>query len=163
MKRHLRFMAKEELFDHRLLGAMITSVGGYPVKRGESDTEAIRKTISLLEAGEAVLIFPEGTRGDGITIQEMGRGVAMLAKRTKAKIVPVGVIGTHIVMPKGKSKGKKHLVTLAYGVPFTYEDIATSTSEKENRILFSTALRDRIVQLCEENGLPLKISSSHSD
>jgi len=163
MRRRLRFMAKDELFNHPLFGKLIASLGAFPVKRGETDTESIRKAISLLEEGEAVLIFPEGTRGDGITIQEMSRGVAMLAKRTKAPVVPVGVIGTNVVMPRGKSKGQKCMVKLVYGVPFTYEEVATSRNERENRDLFAHELQKRIVELCNSNGMPLKIAQPLSD
>src|SRR5436190_23431548 len=58
-KRQLAFMAKEELFKG-LFGKLIASVGAYPVKRGEGDTESIRRRIELLEQGRAVLVFPEG-------------------------------------------------------------------------------------------------------
>jgi 1-acyl-sn-glycerol-3-phosphate acyltransferase len=163
MQRRIRFMAKQELFKNPLFGFIIASIGAYPVKRGETDTEAIRKTISLLEEGEIVLIFPEGTRGDGESIQEMSRGIAMLAKRTKVPVVPVGVIGTNVVMPKGSLKGHKHMVTLAYGKPFTYAEVATSENDKVNRELFLSSLQSRIVELCEANGKTLRISPSHSD
>jgi 1-acyl-sn-glycerol-3-phosphate acyltransferase len=155
-------MAKEELFKHSLFGGLITSIGAFPVKRGETDTESIRKAISLLEEGEAVLIFPEGTRGDGETIQEMSRGVAMLARRTKVPVMPVGVVGTNVVMPRGKIKGQKHLVTLVYGKPFTYEEIATAPTEKQNREVFASELQRRIAELCAANGMPLKIATSRS-
>ena len=163
MNRRLRFMAKEELFHNKILGWIIWSVGGYPIKRGESDMESIRKTIAYLEQGDAVLIFPEGTRGDGEAIGEMGRGVAMLAKRTKVPIVPVGLIGTNIVMPKGKAKGKRFKCKVIYGKPFTYEEVATGRNDRENRDVFSNELQRRIVALCVENGLALKISQGHSN
>ncbi len=163
MRRRMRFMAKEELFHHRLFGALIASIGAYPVRRGETDRESIRKSITLLEEGEALLVFPEGTRGDGVEIQELSRGVEMLARKTKALVVPVGVIGTNVVMPKGKRKGQKCLVILAYGKPFTYEEVATSSSERENRELFANELRNRIVALCHENGSPIKIGQKHLD
>jgi 1-acyl-sn-glycerol-3-phosphate acyltransferase len=158
MKRHLIFMAKEELF-RGPLGKIIEWVGSFPVRRGESDTEAIRKAISILEEGKALLIFPEGTRGDGETLLPINRGVTMLAKRTNAWVVPVGIIGTHIVMPKGK-KGRRHLTTTAYGKPFRYSDIATEGSERENRDRFTKELELRLLALCHANGLPLKTSSS---
>ncbi|MEQ1935075.1 MAG: lysophospholipid acyltransferase family protein, partial [Fimbriimonadaceae bacterium] len=114
--RKVRFMAKEELFKG-FLGWLITSLGAFPVKRGEGDTESIRLAMSLLESGEAVLIFPEGTRGNGKQIQPLNKGVALLAKRTGALVVPVAVVGTHIAWPKGQKKIKRHKITLAYGTP----------------------------------------------
>ncbi len=154
-RRRLRFMAKEELFDVRVLGPIITSLGSFPVRRGESDTEAIRRAIALLEEGEAVLIFPEGTRNDGETMLPINRGVAMLAKRTNALVVPVGISGTQFVMPRS-GRGSKHKVTLSYGEPFRYEDAAQGATERENRELFSAELERRILQLASESGLQLK-------
>ena len=152
-------MAKEELFRHKLFGRFIGSVGAFPVKRGEGDTEAIRVAIAALQSGEAMLIFPEGQRGDGEHLQPINRGVAMLAKRTGAKIVPAGVVGTHIAWPRG-SKLKRHRITVAYGKPFTYEECAKGANERENRELFAAELQNRIAKLCEENGLKLKIERS---
>lgn len=157
--RPLRFMAKEELFDHKFFGGFIRSVGAFPVKRGEGDTEAIRIAIAALENGEAVLVFPEGQRGDGKHLQPINRGVAMLAKRTGAKVVPVGVVGTHIAWPKGH-KLKRHKIVVAYGEPFTYADYATGENERENRDLFAAELQRRIAELCDQNGLQLRIETS---
>jgi 1-acyl-sn-glycerol-3-phosphate acyltransferase len=152
-RRELRFMAKEELFKG-LFGRLIASLGAFPVKRGEGDTEAIRKALALLEAGEALLIFPEGSRGDGLTLGPINRGVAMMAKRTRAPVVPVGIIGTHVVKPRGGG-GRKHPMLVVYGEPFTYEQIATGGKESENRERFAQELERRILALCGANGLPL--------
>jgi 1-acyl-sn-glycerol-3-phosphate acyltransferase len=154
--RRLRFMAKEELFHHKQFGWLIRSLGAFPVKRGEGDTESIRLAMKLLDSGEAVLIFPEGTRGDGQTMNPMNKGVPMLAKRTGAQVVPVGVVGTHKAWPRGQSKPKRHRITLLYGEPFTYEEVATGATEKENRELFLQELERRLIALCAEGGLHLK-------
>lgn len=160
-RRQLAFMAKEELFKG-ILGKLIASLGAFRVRRGDSDTEAIRKTLSLLEEGRAVLVFPEGTRGDGKQMGPINRGVAMLAKRSGAQVLPVGIIGTHIILPKGGKGLKRHRVVLAYGEPFTYEQTATGQTEKENRDLFAKELEKRIVALCAAHGLQLKTSESDS-
>lgn len=160
-KRQLTFMAKEELFKG-LFGRIIASVGAYKVRRGESDTESIRRTLGLLDAGRAVLVFPEGTRGDTKRMGPINRGVAMLAKRSGAPVLPVGVIGTHIVMPKGQKGLKRHRILVVYGEPFTYQQIATSNSEKENREIFARELESRIIALCGAHGLPLKSAESDS-
>ena len=156
--RRMRFMAKEELFHKKLFGWFIRSLGAFPVKRGEGDTESIRKAIQLLNEGEAVLIFPEGTRGNGEEVQPVSPGIAMIAKRTGAPIMPVGVIGTHKSWPRGQKKIKRAKILVAYGKPFTYEEIASEPNERENRKIFAEELRKRIAQLCTENGMPLRIA-----
>ncbi len=158
-RRQLTFMSKQEMFKIPVLGQLIRSLGAFPIRRGESDTESIRKAISLLDEGRAILIFPEGTRGDGVTFQPVNRGVAMLAKRTGALVQPVGIIGTNIVLPKGKTKLKRHPMIVAYGKPFTYAEVATQGTEKENRLAFTNAMITRIVDLCRSNGYELKIST----
>jgi 1-acyl-sn-glycerol-3-phosphate acyltransferase len=157
LRRTVHCMAKEELFKHRLFGAMITMLAAFPVRRGEGDTESIRTAMSLLDAGEIVLLFPEGTRGDGEVFQPINRGVALLAKRTGVPVVPVGITGTHLVMPRDKSrKPQNSRMVVACGKPFTYAEISTEGNERQNRERFANELERRIVDLCRANGLPLK-------
>ncbi len=158
-KRPLRFMAKEELFKVKVLGPLIRSLGAFPVKRGEGDTESIRYAMSCLEKGEAVLIFPEGTRGDGDTLLPINRGIAMIAKRTGAKVMPVGIVGTNVILPKGGAKKGKHLVTIVYGKPFTYDEACTGASEKENREIFAARLASEMVSLSQSAGSKLSLPS----
>lgn len=157
--RRLNFMAKEELFKVPVLGPIIRSLDAFPVKRGEGDTEAIRLTLSLLEQGRTVIVFPEGTRGDGKTIQPINKGVTMLARRSGAWVVPVGLVGSHIVLPKGQSKPKRGRITVAFGKPFRYADIQAA-NEREARELFASRLQQSIIVLCNENGLPIRNESS---
>lgn len=149
--RRLLAMAKEELWNNKLFGWLIGQIGAFPVKRGEGDTESIRMSIAVLEAGYALLVFPEGTRGDAKTLLPMNRGVAMLAKKTGVPVVPAGIIGT---------RPRRRGVVVAYGKPFTYAEMATGASEKENRELFLRRLEDDIARLCTENGLPIRTSSA---
>ena len=156
-RRQLRFMAKEELFRIPLLKSLILSLGAFPVKRGEGDTESIRRTLALLEAGEAVLIFPEGTRGDGEVLQPINRGVTMLAKRTGAQVVPVAIVGSNVVLPK-HGKRRRCRITLAYGVPFRYTDTAVQADEKLNRDAFAERLSRELVALANANGSAIRIA-----
>lgn len=149
--RRLLAMAKEELFKKKIYGWVIRQIGAFPIKRGEGDTDAIRLAISVLEAGEALLVFPEGSRGDGTRLLPMQRGPAMLAKKTGVPIVPVGIVG---------SRPKRKGVVVAYGKPFTYAEIAVGSNEKENREMFAKHLEAQIVELCNAHGLPVKSASS---
>lgn len=152
--RQLRFMAKEELF-RGALGWLIRSLGAFPVRRGEGDTESIRLAISALEADEAVLVFPEGTRGDGVHLGALNKGVPMIAKRTGAAVVPAAIVGTHLALPKGSSKLRRAKLVVRFGEPLRYEDTATGATEKENRELFLAELARRMMALSSEAGLPL--------
>ncbi len=153
--RALRFMAKEELFRPPGLSHLIRSLGAFPVRRGENDTAAIRLALERLSLGEAVLVFPEGTRNDGRTMLPIQVGLAMLAKRTGATILPVGIAGTEKVLPKGASRPRRARVTVAYGHPFRYEDVAEGLTEREARKAFAAELGRRIQAACVEAGHPI--------
>jgi 1-acyl-sn-glycerol-3-phosphate acyltransferase len=152
--RSLNFMAKEELFKG-VFGKLIRSLDAFPVKRGTAETETFKIAVQKLQEGKCLLIFPEGTRGDGEKLGPINRGVSMFAKQTGAKVVPVGISGTEKVLGK-KSKGKFSKLVVVFGEPFTYEDCCTGASEKENRELFAKRLAKEIAALTTEAGLPMK-------
>ena len=161
-RRRLRFMSKAEMFDHKILGWLISSLGAFRVNRGEGDTESVRTAIELLNQGEAILIFPEGTRGDGKVMQPISRGVSVLAKKTNAQIIPVGLIGTLERLSKGSAKLHRSVITVVYGKPFTYADVCQDTNEKKNRETFSRVLAERIVELCNVHGFMVKTGETYS-
>ncbi|MBA4291990.1 1-acyl-sn-glycerol-3-phosphate acyltransferase [bacterium] len=152
--RPLRFMAKKELFFFPLK-YFIRSVGAFPVSRGEGDTAAVRLTLEQLKLGNGVLIFPEGTRGDGKTLGSIQLGLAMIAKKSGALIVPVGINGTQQMLPKGQAIPKRTKLIVSFGHPFSYEEIAVSSNERENRSLFVQELTKRLLAAAEETGLHL--------
>jgi 1-acyl-sn-glycerol-3-phosphate acyltransferase len=156
--RRLLAMAKEELWKNKAFGWLIAQIGAHPVKRGEGDTESIRWCLEQLEAEHALLVFPEGTRGDGVTLLPMARGVAMLAKKSGVPVVPVGIVGTHRILPHGDGKRQRSLITVAYGEPLVYADIARGRPEKEARAEFLRLLESRIVRLCRDHGLRIQTS-----
>ncbi|MTH52193.1 1-acyl-sn-glycerol-3-phosphate acyltransferase [Bacillus mangrovi] len=93
--RKVHFMAKEELFKIPVLGKILDNVGAFPVKRGLSDREALRKGLKVLKDGEVLGLFPEGTRSkDG----KLGKGLAgagFFALRSDAVVMPCAVIGPY--------------------------------------------------------------------
>jgi 1-acyl-sn-glycerol-3-phosphate acyltransferase len=149
--RRLRFMSKAEMFEHKFIGWLISSLGAFRVTRGEGDTESVRTAIELLNQGEAILIFPEGK-----FMLPISRGVSVLAKKTNAQIIPVGLIGTFERLSKGSSKLRRSVVTVVYGKPFTYAEVCQDTNEKKNRETFSRVLAERIAGLCNAHGFMVK-------
>ena len=88
--RQIRFMAKKELFKVPVLAQLVKALGAYPVDRGGADVGALKYSLKLLENGEVVGIFPQGTRYPKIhpATSKVRNGVGMLAKRSGAMILP---------------------------------------------------------------------------
>lgn len=158
-KRCTTFMAKRELFVGPL-GWLIHSLGAFPVDRGSGDIEAIRLALKLLEEKRALLMFPEGTRGDGQTMGTLTQGVTMLAKKSGAKVVPIGINGTQIVWPRGQKKLRRHRIVSVFGEPFTYEDVVASVGQREAKEEFAVRLERELIELCAQAGLKLKTAGS---
>lgn len=92
LKRNIVPMAKNEVYNMPVVGIFPRLWGVIPVKRGEFDRQAVRQALEVLAAGEIVLIAPEGTRSP--QLQAAKEGVAYLALRTGAPIIPVALVGT---------------------------------------------------------------------
>ncbi|GAB4012482.1 lysophospholipid acyltransferase family protein [Nocardioides ultimimeridianus] len=94
LKRRIYFMGKSELFEGRA-GRLLIALGAFPVRRGESDADAIETALTILRRGDALALFPEGTRVRDP--EELGRprkGAARLAIEGGAPIVPTALTGT---------------------------------------------------------------------
>jgi 1-acyl-sn-glycerol-3-phosphate acyltransferase len=117
MGRKLHYMTKDTLWKNRVLAKVIPKLGGFPVHREGADREALRIAQSVLEAGEALVLFPEGTRRSGPLVEDLHEGVAFLAARTGAPIVPLGIGGSASVMPKGTLLPRPHHIHLVVGEP----------------------------------------------
>ena len=113
--RKLHYMAKDSLWKNTLLARILPSVGAFPVHRESADREAMRRAQQVLEAGEVLILFPEGERRTGPVIEDLHEGVAFLAARTGATVVPVGIGGSASVMPKGTKVPRPRHIHLEVG------------------------------------------------
>jgi glycerol-3-phosphate dehydrogenase (NAD(P)+) len=94
VKRPVYFVAKQELFENRLIGWLLNSLGAFPVRRGQSDPDSVETSMELLARGEIVVIFPEGTRIRSGSLGSPKRGVGRMALESGAAVVPVAVTGS---------------------------------------------------------------------
>ncbi|MDI2589133.1 lysophospholipid acyltransferase family protein [Psychrobacillus sp. NEAU-3TGS] len=93
--RPVNFMAKEELFNLPILKSILPGVRAFPVKRGMSDRDALRRAIKLLKDGEVVGLFPEGTRSKDGQLGKGFSGAGFFALRGEANVVPCAIIGPY--------------------------------------------------------------------
>lgn len=98
--RQLRFMAWDALFRVPVLGWAMRKLGAFPVDTRQADTAAYKQSLLLLRHGNCVVIFPEGKRGLGQTLEPFETGVARLALRSGATIVPVSLTGVAESWPR---------------------------------------------------------------
>ena len=125
--RPLNWLGKRELVEFRLTGWAFRLAGIHPVDRDSADLEAFRTAMRILEAGQVLAVFPEGTRSRDGGLQQVREGVGMLAVRSGALVLPVAVVDSDILWPRGKLLprfGKR--VTVRYGTPFSVVDELTA-------------------------------------
>jgi len=116
--RPMHILAKEALFVGPV-GALLRSQGVTPVRAGGSDIEAFRAALSILERGEVLCIFPEGTRSRSGALQAAKPGVAMLANRAGAPILPVGISGSDRFLGPGRRVPRfRSQIVIRVGRPF---------------------------------------------
>ena len=130
--REVNFMAKASLFRFPVFGTFLRMMNSFPVNRDIIDRAAIVTTIRLLTEGKPVVMYPEGTRIKGGRLGAALPGVAMLAVKTGAPIVPVGIIGTGDVLPEGAKFPRLRKLKARVGEPIRVESlVATERKAKE--------------------------------
>jgi 1-acyl-sn-glycerol-3-phosphate acyltransferase len=118
VRRPVYFVAKKELFAKRWQAFLLSRLGAFPIDRGAGDEGAIATARAILERGDCVVIFPEGTRVRPGPLGSPRRGVGRLALETGARVVPVAVIGTEDVRRGWRIRPRK--VRVRAGRPLAF-------------------------------------------
>lgn len=152
--RRIHMLGKKEMFDWPLIGFLARNGGVHPVDRSSADVEAFRLAERILEQGHVLLIFPEGTRSRDGRLQQARDGLAMLALRTGAPIVPIGVGNSDRAWPRGQKLPVPRpgvRVTVRIGQPFSLsEELPEGLSRKEAKGRATELIMRRIAALLPE-------------
>lgn len=126
VERRVHPMAKRELFEVPLIGWFFHAYGAFPVRRFSADMGALRVARNILRNGEAVLMFPEGTRGTRAGLATELRpalpGAAVVAQMANAPVVPIAITGSDVPLPGvfwAWAFGRRPLIRVTFGEPFT--------------------------------------------
>jgi len=115
----MRYMGKASIWKYPTLGRFFSMLGAFPVHRGTADRESLRTCMRIIENGESLVMFPEGTRKEGPKVAELFDGPAFVAARTGVPIVPIGIGGSSQAMPVGAKFIKPRKVVMVIGEPVT--------------------------------------------
>jgi 1-acyl-sn-glycerol-3-phosphate acyltransferase len=156
IRRRIHFMAKGELFQNRLVGWFMRGLQAYPVSRERVDPSTLKRTLSLLAAGQIVLVFPEGTRGDGRSLGPAKLGIAMIAARSGAPVVPVFHWGAEQVLPRGSRRFRRVPLRVRFGPALVFP--AGGPAGREAAEAFGRQLIDAIAALRPSGEQPVPVS-----
>ena len=156
-RRKIFFMSKEELFKIPLFRSLMRAFSAFPVKRGKTDRQALRTALELLSQSKVVGVFPEGTRHRDGEVGAVRRGVALLAYKSGAPIIPLGIVGTDKVLPSGKIFPRFHAIKAVIGKPIYVSTEEKSSKEKITDL--SLRLKEALSELIQKGE---KLEGSHS-
>ena len=150
-KRRIRFMGKASLFDVPVLSTMFRWLGGFPVARDGTDRKAVRESVAMLEAGEVLCVYPEGTRQNGTKIQPLQPGAAYLAIRSGVPIVPIGIAGAEEILRKnGDPFPRLGRVTIVVGAPIEPQARSAGVVPRDRVDALTATLADALQELLDD-------------
>jgi len=148
--RPLGILARESLFKGTV-ATLIRSFDAIPIDRDGSGLGGIRITLKRLKDGDAILIFPEGTRSHDGQLQPIKPGFTALVRRGKATIIPVAIDGAFQALPRGRAVPRRNTIAIVYGAPIdpgkvAELDDAALVAEIERRLAEGFARAGSLVQ-----------------
>lgn len=126
--RPIRFMAKSEIFEMKIVGNLARFFRAFPIHRDSADRSALKKAIDLLKDGQVVGIFPEGETSETGEMLPLKPGISLIAKASGVPVVCVGIKNSAYIIPYGKLLPRPALrtVRVRFGQPFLYESFPNS-------------------------------------
>jgi 1-acyl-sn-glycerol-3-phosphate acyltransferase len=148
--RSCAYVARASLYDAPVFGRLIRALNTIPVRKGEANTSAIKKTLAKLEIGSPVMVFPEGSRTFDGELQPFMRGALVLVKKSGAPVVPVGIAGFFDVWPRTRTIPRiltRKRVAVCFGHPIPAKELLTGGPDAA-----MDRLHDEIAALSAEAG-----------
>ncbi len=120
MRRRARFLGRSNLFPNPFLNRILQSLGWIPMRQDRLDRQGFGLAISLLRAGQVVVIYPEGSRTQDGRLGAGKPGIGMLVAETRCPVVPAYIAGTFEVLPIGARRIRRHPISVRFGSPIDF-------------------------------------------
>lgn len=151
-KRRLHYMGKDSMWKVKAIGRFFTAMGSFPVHRETrfADRDALRQCIEVLQSGEPLVMFPEGTRREGTVVEDLFEGPAYIAMKVGVPIVPVGIGGSERAMPRGAKFIKPVKTAIVIGRPLEPEPTENGKTSRRAIKALTEELRVELQRLFDE-------------
>lgn len=149
LKKVLHFLAKKEHFQG-MQRIWHSYVGAIPIDREKGGKKALETASRFLKKNKIIGIYPEGTRTLTGELQKAKTGVARLALKAKVPVVPVGIIGTFEILPKGKNIPNCKRAVVNIGKPMFFEEYYGKCDDKKTLRLVTTKIMKEIAKLAKQ-------------
>jgi 1-acyl-sn-glycerol-3-phosphate acyltransferase len=151
---NLSFPGKKSLFDNRLTGWLMRALGGIRLDRETLDLATARMIMRILRSGRGVGVAPEGTRSETGEVLPFKSGFVKLALRMNAPILPIGVQGTHLALPKYAAFPRPKKVVVRFGKPIDLSDHVTEDGIKKTDGELAEMVRQEVIRLAGATSHP---------
>jgi len=149
-RRRMRFMGKDSIWKYKPIGKIMTGLGAFPVTRGSADLEALKRCIAIVQSGEPLVMFPEGTRHYGPEVQPLFDGAAYIALKTGVPIVPAAIAGTEDVMRSGSKAIRFKKCRMVIGKPIAADVPGGGRASREQIGDLTVQLQNELQRLLDE-------------
>ncbi|HEY2103256.1 MAG TPA: lysophospholipid acyltransferase family protein [Chthoniobacterales bacterium] len=146
-QRAIYFLARKTLLQIPVLGRILPKVNVIPVDQERGDRSALKALLRILRAGEAALVFPEGSRTLDGDLQPAQPGLGFIIAKTLAPVVPMRIFGAHEALPRGGGRLRFHPITVVVGNPIYFTQGDVSGRGKDLYLQISQRVMEEISKL----------------
>jgi 1-acyl-sn-glycerol-3-phosphate acyltransferase len=143
-RRGVYYLARKTLLKWPFFGPLFPAMNVIPVERDGNDMSALREVIKKVKDGNAVLLFPEGTRSIGGHLQPARAGIGLVIAKTGAPVLPMRIFGAYEAFPKNARRFQLSQITVVIGEPIYFTEQEISNTSRETYQLLSNRVMDAI-------------------
>jgi len=143
-RRGVYYLARKTLLKWPFFGPLFPAMNVIPVERDGNDMSALREVIKKVKEGNAVLLFPEGTRSLDGALQPARAGIGLVIAKTGAPVLPMRIFGAYEAFPKNARRFQLSQITVVIGEPIHFSAEEISNSSRETYQLLSNRVMDAI-------------------